>query len=56
MTCDYSKAYISYRAASSIPQALFALSEKLENEAMAKGILLLGLPVPRNKGKVSIFK
>lgn len=39
-----------------IPSALFELSEKLETEAMAKGIILLGLPVPKVKGKIHIFK
>lgn len=46
----------TYSAATRLPPTLFKLAEDLEKQTMAKGIILLGLPVPSRKGKVTLFQ
>lgn len=47
---------LSSSAITRLPASLFTLAKKLEGLTMAKGIILLGAPVPSNDGKVMIFK
>lgn len=45
-----------YSAIARLPASLFSVAKELEGLTMAKGIILLGAPVPNNDGKVMIFK
>lgn len=46
---------LAYRATSRLPASIFALGKELEEQAMAKGMIMISAPVPSQK-KIIIFQ